>query len=138
MKYILYSICLISLSFTFSNQKIETLKNTVWSSTFFHYHNEYYFESDSTGYSFDGQRAFSLPLDSSDVDFESKKVLYKDSVNFTYILQDSLLIINFQNQQPKREFKISTLNNSLAFKSIYKYSYGYEWLEKGKIDRWVK
>tara|TARA_Y100001954_G_scaffold231927_1_gene282303 strand:+ start:16 stop:432 length:417 start_codon:yes stop_codon:yes gene_type:complete len=138
MKYILYSICIISLSFTLLNEKVKTLKNTVWSSTFFHYHNEYHFITDSTGYSFDGQRAFSLPLDSSDTDFETDKILYNDSVNFKYKLKDSLLTITYLTKKPKREFKISTLKNNFAFQSLYKYAYGYEYLEKGKIDSWKK
>lgn len=97
----------------------QTLKGTKWTSRFYYYCNYYYFETDSTGFSEDGQVAWSCPIDTLALGISGDKILYSDQREFKYNLSDTILTIKYVSMSPnetkKQEFSISDLNTMTGF-----------------------
>lgn len=136
-------IILIFISFSFWGFNLaenditvpKSLKGTNWNSQFHHYCNFYHFETDSTGYSIDGQVAWSTPIDTINDGISKNKVVYDDPVSFRYVIQDSSLIINYQvtgsnDGQNQRIFNFRIEHKDWL--SEYEYAYGRECMREGE------
>ena len=113
----------------------QTLKGTKWTSRFYYYCNYYYFETDSTGFSEDGQVAWSCPIDTLALGISGDKILYSDQREFKYNLSDTILTIKYVSMSPNetkktRIFYFRFEHNEWI--SEYEYVYGKEILIKGE------
>ncbi len=113
----------------------KTLKGTNWNSQFSYYSNFYHFDSDSTGYSEDGQVAWSFPIDSSTLGDAKDSIIYLDRKLFNYHIEDSTLTIDYPSWKindtlVKRVFHFNPKKQ--AWCSDYEYTYGREWLKEGE------
>lgn len=106
-----------------------TLAGTNWDSQFYFYHNNYFFDSDSTGYSEDGQMASSVAIDLESNGLTGEEILYEGKQPFTYTIKDTVLTINYT------EWEIEGEKHSRIFYynfewgnwvSEYEYTYGHE------------
>jgi hypothetical protein len=118
-----------------TRRKSETiLKGTQWTSEFYYYHNRYFFISDDTGYSEDGQYGWSTGIDPEIYNNSKDSILYEDKEPFNYKLHDSILTITYKSKEEGNEPRIFYLekrkNKQIAFRSEYEYSYGCEYLIK--------
>lgn len=112
------------------------LKGTQWSSDFYYYHNDYFFLTDSTGFSRDGQYLWSAPVDSALYNNSRDSIIFFNREFFTYSLNDTLLKIcytSFENDSShKMEDRVFTAekrdSNIVVFRSEHEYSYGKEYL----------
>jgi hypothetical protein len=118
------------------SQKKTVLSGTVWTSKFYYYCNQYFFKTDSTGYSQDGQLAWSTLFgqDTSN-HIPQDSILYIDNDTFKYLLIDTVLIINYLSPEhdstnDTRIFFRRPMDS--AFVSEYEYVYGREVLYKKK------
>lgn len=112
----------------------QTLKGTNWASHFYHYCNFYHFETDSTGYSEDGQMASSLPIDTLALGVSGNEILYGIPEKFKYDITDTVLTINYLTRNPNdtvftRVFYFRPEKSEWV--SEYEYAYGKEYLRKG-------
>lgn len=119
-----------------------TLKGTSYSSRFYYYCNFYVFETDSTGYSQDGQTARSMAVDTVALGISSDEILYDDARDFTYKVVNDVLVITYkhlsnpENQDHTREFAF--LHEHSDWISLHEYAYGHEVLSVGnKIQRFI-
>ncbi|MCA6365175.1 MAG: hypothetical protein IM638_19240 [Bacteroidetes bacterium] len=112
------------------------LKGTQWSSDFYYYHNDYFFLTDSTGFSRDGQYLWSTPVDPVLYNNSSDSIIFFNREFFTYSLNDTLLRICYTPLQSNSLHKIEDRvfiaekgdSNSVVFRSEHEYSYGKEYL----------
>ena len=112
-----------------------TLKGTNWTSLFYHYCNNYHFDTDSTGFSEDGQVAWSCPVDTTALGISENEILYSDPQKFKYDISDTILTIEYLTWKPnnnvyKRIFFYRPQYDDWI--SEYEYAYGKECLKKGK------
>lgn len=116
-----------------------TLKGSEWSSEFYYYHNRYFFETNSIGYSEDGQYGWSTAIDPELYNNSKDSILYEDKEAFTYKLVDSVLTITYKSKEEGNEPRIFYLekrkNKEIVFRSEYEYTYGREYLIKNKINK---
>ena len=111
----------------------QTLKGSKWTSQFYFYCNYYYFETDSTGFSEDGQVAWSCPIDTLALGISGNKILYCGQSRFKYYLSDTMLTIEYLTLRSD-----NTINRRVFFYrpeysdwiSEYEYVYGKEVLRK--------
>ncbi len=112
----------------------KTLKGTNWTSQFFHYCNNYYFDSDSTGFSEDGQVAWSYPVDTLELGISSDDILYANPEKFKYDITDTILTIEYLTFDSKsfyeRVFYFRPKYSDWI--SEYEYVYGRECLREGE------
>ena len=126
---------ILSLRAKEEQNPLKSLRETSWTSQFNYYSNYYYFDSDSTGFSQDGQVAWSCPITPSLVNEKNKdSIIYTDKERFIYHIKDSTLFIKYPDWKindtiVKRAFRYNSTEK--AWGSIYKYSYGREWLTLG-------
>ncbi|MCD6069216.1 MAG: hypothetical protein K0S33_4042 [Bacteroidetes bacterium] len=119
-----------------SNNAPVRLKGTHWSSDFFHYHNDYFFVSDSSGYSLNGQWSWSLPDDSAVVNQKDSIIYDKKKDTFRYMLKGNVLSICYYPDDGKGDvdcskvFHLRKQNKRISFVSDYEYVYGKEVLYK--------
>src|SRR5262245_26721520 len=78
-----------------NNSKRTILEGTLWTSDFYHYHNNYYFITDSTGYSQNGQYMWSTPIDPSLYNNSRDSICYDKNDPFKYTLNDTVLTIKY-------------------------------------------
>lgn len=107
------------------------LKGTLWSSDFYHYHNNYYFITDSTGYWQQGQYLWSTPVDPALYNNSRDSIAYNDNSPFKYTLRDTVLtfldINDTTGQKGKSVFYLSPVKNGKPiFVSAEMYAYGSE------------
>jgi hypothetical protein len=104
------------------------LKNTHWISKFYHYQNKYFFETDSTGSSQDGQLLWSTPVDTALYHNSMDSIMFYDPRAFVYSLKDTVLTIVYKDTSARsRSFH---WRKDTAFVSVYEYTYGHEVLFK--------
>jgi hypothetical protein len=121
----------ISVMFIACNQEKEkqiSLSGTTWKS----YQNRYFFLTDSTGFSQDGQFLWSTPVEPDLYNSSEDSVAYDDNEIFNYALRDTILTINYIScNQGKRIFY---KHGDGLFISEQEYTYGREGIElDGKI-----
>ncbi len=107
-----------------------SLQGTVWASEFYYYRNQYLFETDSTGYSQDGQLAWST-IFGQDISnhIPQDSILYFDNDTFKYSLIDSVLIVKYPSADHDSTNDTRIFHRRLkdcAFVSEYEYAYGRE------------
>ena len=125
----------------FTTNKKNILKGTLWTSDFYHYHNNYFFETDSTGYSQAGRFAWSCSVDTLAKGISNDSILYDDDKLFRYFLKDSILTIKHFStgrdaNNDERIFHLRKYTDTIYFISEYQYSYGREGLEfKKRLDK---
>ncbi len=138
MRYIVVSLLILLIGgWKISSKDAEipiTLKGTNWVSHFYHYHNNYFFETDSTGFSEDGQMAWSCTIDTVALGISGDEILYANPEKFKYTIGDSTLTIEYLNWRPQdsvytRVFYFRSQNNDWL--SDYEYVYGKECLRQG-------
>lgn len=113
----------------------DKLKGTSWESDFYHYHNNYFFKTDSTGYSEDGQLAWSCPIDTVALHISGDSILILNKSSFTYTLKDTLLMIRYTDPHhaetdTTRTFYMEKDLEGVTLVSLYEYTYGREVLRK--------
>ena len=116
-----------------NSKKIENiLKGTKWSSEFYYYHNRYFFKTNSSGYSEDGQYGWSTAIDPELYNNSKDSILYEDKEAFTYKLEDTVLTINYKSKEEGNEPRIFYLEKrkgkEIVFRSDHEYTYGREYL----------
>ena len=136
---------IIFFSLIFSLWKVEinsdfpevpkSLKGTNWYSQFYHYHNNYYFKTDSTGSSEDGQVALSCPIDTTALGISGDTIIYSNPEKFKYKITDTILRIEYLDWRPNdtiysRVFYFRRKHGDWI--SEYEYAYGNEYLKIGK------
>lgn len=124
------------------NSKMNILKGTLWTSDFYHYHNNYYFITDSTGFSQDGQFLWSTAIDPSLYNNSRDSIGYDDDQPFKYSLKDTVLTIKYSSADNNtiNDHRIFYLqkgdSDKILFISAYEYSYGHEGLLfKKQVDK---
>ena len=103
MMIVIRSIIFFSLIFSLWKVEInsdfpevpKSLKGTNWYSQFYHYHNNYYFKTDSTGSSEDGQVALSCPIDTTALGISGDTIIYSNPEKFKYKITDTILRIEY-------------------------------------------
>ncbi len=111
------------------NETKPSLSESVWASEFYYYHNQYFFLTDSTGYSRDGQLAWSCPIDTTALQISGDSILYGDNDTFKYSLIDTVLTIKYQSPNSDGTFYTRVFHrrqSDSAFVSNYEYTYGKE------------
>lgn len=110
------------------------LKGTKWNSQFYYYNNFYHFETDSTGFSDDGQVAWSCPIDLKKENIPENKILYSGVQKFSYKIKTDTLIIDYGNAE-----KEGSNLRVFIYRKTYKdwiseeaYAYGNEVLKPGE------
>ncbi len=119
----------------FSKKYELTLKGTHWTSEFYHYKNKYFFQTDSTGYSEDGQYCWSAPIDPTLYNNSRDSVAYQGPDTFRYSLKDTILILTYgpiDTASNQRIFHLQKDTDGISFVSEYEYAYGTEVLYKKK------
>ena len=115
---------------------VQSLAYTKWNSQFYQYNNFYHFTDKSTGYSQDGQVAWSCPIDLEANKIPGNKILYNEKESFTYEIKDSKLTIHYLNrdtsQTPREDRVFSYRKKYDDWISDYTYVYGSEILQAGK------
>lgn len=113
-----------------------SLENTQWNSQFYQYNNFYHFTDASSGYSQDGQVAWSVPIDLKARKIPKNKILYNDKEAFTYAIKDSKLTIHYLNQDttqtPLDDRVFNYRKKHADWISVHVYTYGSEVLKPGK------
>ena len=111
----------------------QTLSETQFSSAFFHYVNYYSFETDSSGFSENGQLVWSIGLDPEKYADAMDSVFYEVPAPFRYSISDSVLTIEYTNpDHPKTDqFRIFHYNcDEKQWIGIHEYAYGREYLNE--------
>lgn len=114
--------------------KKHLLKGTQWTSDFYHYHNNYYFVTDSTGFSQDGQYLWSTPVEPALYNNSRDSIGYENDEPFRYSFKDTVLIIKYLSagQDTLNGHRVFYLQKSesdkIVFRSDYEYTYGREYL----------
>ena len=111
---------------------VKTLKGTTWNSEFYHYHNFYHFKTDSTGYSDDGQVAWSTPIDLKKNKIPEDKILYNGERKFKYRFHENKLIITYLDSDHDQHRIFLYRKEYKDWISKYEYTYGNEVLQPGK------
>jgi hypothetical protein len=115
------------------------LKGSEWSSEFYYYHNRYFFKTNSSGYSEDGQYGWSTAIDPEHYNNSKDSILYEEKEAFTYKLVDTVLTITYKSKEEGNEPRIFYLekrkNKEVVFRSEYEYTYGREYLFKAKSPK---
>jgi len=112
-----------------------SLAGTSWNSRFYHYCNFYVFETDSTGYSQDGQTAWSMAVDTVALGIGDDHFMYDNPKAFKYKIIDTMLTISYHHangtndEHDTREFYHRPKHGDWV--SVYEYSYGAEVLRQG-------
>lgn len=112
-----------------------SLKGTNWTSHFYHYHNNYFFDSDSTGFSEDGQMKWSLPIDTIASGNSGDSIIYDDPKKFKYNIVDTILTIEYLTWKPNNiaENRVFVYRSKSAdWISEYEYAYGKECLKQAE------
>lgn len=110
-----------------------TLKNHQYSSEFYHYVNYYHFETDSTGYSEDGQLFWSIGLDTTGRSSALDSVLYEEGDPFDYTIHDSTLTIRYTAPDHPDTDLVRTFyyqSTDKVWISEHEYAYGKEYLQR--------
>lgn len=114
------------------------LKGSLWTSEFYHYHNNYYFVTDSTGLSQDGQYLWSTPVDPALYNNSHDSITYNETRPFKYSLIDTVLTLSYRTLPQdsiteQRFFYLrNAANNTPYFTSQSQYAYGPERIELKK------
>jgi len=111
----------------------QTLKGKQFSSEFFHYVNYYSFQTDSTGFSENGQLVWSIGLDPDKYTDAMDSVYYEYPAPFRYTIVDSVLTITYTDpEHPKTDqFRIFHFNCAeKQWIGTHEYAYGREYLEE--------
>jgi len=113
---------------------IPTLKGTNWASDFYHYHRNYFFETDSTGYFEHGQLAWSLPIDTVALKISGNQILYEEPESFKYSITDTTLTIEYFKKDSaglasRQVFYLEKRdNNRYVWRANQEFTYGREYL----------
>ncbi|MCE3228788.1 MAG: hypothetical protein K0S32_3339 [Bacteroidetes bacterium] len=127
MRYLILNSAILLMLSACGRRTNASLQGSEWTSNFYHYQNKYYFLTESTGFSKDGQFLWSTLIDPALYNNSRDSIDYSDPVNFTYTLKDTVLTIEYTNGvQEKRVFYKA--GDSL-FISEYEYAYGKEGIE---------
>ena len=108
-----------------------TLKGAQFASEFYHYVNHYSFETDSTGFSENGQLFWSIGLDTTGRSSAQDSVMYANPEPFRYFISDSILTIEYTSaDHPESDqFRIFHFNCSRnQWISTHEFTYGKEHL----------
>jgi hypothetical protein len=105
-----------------------SLKGSIWTSDFFHYHNIYRFTTDSTGFSRDGQYLWSTPVDPASYNNSRDSIAYEEDGSFRYVFKDSVLTLNYASNDPRVFYVQTTKSGYVEFRSAIEYTYGHEYL----------
>jgi hypothetical protein len=116
-------------------QQILKLEGSQWASDFFYYHNEYLFETATSGRARDGQFIWSTAIDPKEYEgLPDSTYSFQDDKAFKYSLKDSTLKISFigkdfNSHNRHRVFHAKQMKSGdLVFVSEYEYAYGREYL----------
>lgn len=113
-----------------------SLKSTQWNSQFYIHNNFYHFTGKSSGYSEDGNVAWSCPIDLEAHKIPGNKIIYGNKAAFTYAIKDSKLTIHYLNRdttQTPLEDRVFNYRKKYAdWISEDVYTYGSEVLRPGK------
>lgn len=127
--FALLSITLLGMNNPGDHSNVpETLKGTTWTSQFYHYCNFYQFETDSTGFSQDGQVAWSCPVDTVALGISEDQILYSDPEKFKYEIKDTVLTIAYDGVHKKVFYYRANYKDWI---SEYEFVYGKECLRRG-------
>lgn len=121
---------LVQSLFTTGDFNTPEMKGTTWSSEFYHYANFYCFETDSTGYSLDGQLAASIPIDTVEAGVSGNTIVYGDKTPFNYKIVGTGLTIYYPENKTKRRYFYR--NDFEDWCSFQEYAYGRECLSQGE------
>jgi len=118
------------------NSVMKTLKGTKWNSEFYHYHNFYHFQTDSSGYFDDGQVAWSCPIDLKAQKIPEDKILYSGKQPFRYQIERNKLTIVYKvpNDKKSKNRIFTYRQNEKDWISVYKYTYGNEVIQPGERE----
>lgn len=105
------------------------LAGTRWESSFYCYHNEYLFETDSTGFQESSQIAgfTAIDLEAFGIEEDSLIMLYEEPI--TYHFSDSILTIERDERGPEATVSFKMVigeNREISFVSEDVYAYGTE------------
>lgn len=109
----------------------QTLNGSQFASEFYHYVNYYSFETDSTGFSENGQLFWSIGLDTTGRSSAQDSVMYEYPEPFRYFIVDSVLTIEYTspNHPDTDLFRIFHYNcNQKQWIGTHEYAYGREYL----------
>ncbi len=111
----------------------QTLNGQQFASEFYHYVNYYSFETDSTGFSENGQLFWSIALDTTSRSAAMDSVMYEYPEAFRYSIIDSVLTIEYTSpDHPDTDhFRVFHFNcKKKQWIGTHEYAYGREYLQE--------
>lgn len=121
-------LLLFSIAILKAPNHTNSLVNTIWTSSFYHYANYYAFLTNNKGFKLQGQVDWSCPIDTLTLGISGDKYLYGDTLFFTYTLKDSSLTIHYLSESEIDTFFLESSKN--RWTGIREYVYGNEVLVK--------